>query len=144
ELLGESAWIGVAASASSPIPDGFGLFRVSGDVRAFVADALQEAATAADTRTLTAGGHTVYLLEIEADATDGMVEGVAVALTADGLLAFTSGSDSMRGVLRRASGSDEPSFMDSPSYLAVSALADDTFFSFLDLARIGSVAANFS
>ena len=49
ELLGESAWIGVAASASSPIPDGFGLFRVSGDVRAFVEEALQEAAAEEDT-----------------------------------------------------------------------------------------------
>src|SRR5699024_2733740 len=103
----------------------------------------QEDAAEEDTLTHTEGNHTFYLLEIEEDATDGMVEGVAVALTADGLLAFTSGSDSMRGVLRRAGGSDEPSFVDSPSYLAVSALADDTFFSFLDLARIGSVAANF-
>lgn len=142
-LLGESAWIGVAASSSNPIPTGFGIFRVSGQFREFAENMLAEAATDEDTLTLTEGDQTFYLLEIDEEETEDLIEGIAAALTPDGLLVFTSGSDAMRGVLRRAAGSDEPSFATSPSYLATAALADDTMFTFMDVARIGRIASAF-
>lgn len=143
ELLGESAWVGVSASGSNPIPTGIGLFRVSGEFRAFIEEMLAEVAAEEGTLTLTEGSHTFYLVEDEDDVMEGFSEGMAVSLTSDGLLAFATGSDAMRGILRRADGSAEPSFAGSPSYLAVSDFASDTVFTFVDFGRIGRIAAGF-
>lgn len=140
ELVGSNTWLAVAMSGASPVPTVVATLRPQGEALARVNDALASLESEPDVITLSESGHDFFVIEIDEEVTEGYVSGVAVGM-ADGELIVASTPDALRGVLRRMTGSAEPSLASSAQFGSVSHLAGGHVFSFIDFgsaARSGS------
>jgi len=138
EVLGQEAWIGVSAASFSPLPALTLITRVSPEALERVRELVEGGRGA---QRLEESGYTFYQTRIQ-----GMEPVQVVVYTlADDLLALSTNPDELRGVLRRLSGSDEPSFASSEGYSeTLETLEAGNFYGFLNYARIAEVAAPYA
>lgn len=143
ELIGDSAWLSVSLSASNPVPVVTFMSRPTGDALAQVNDQLAAVESEPGTLTLTEGNYTFWVVEIDEEATEGLVTGVAVTLIDDQLI-FSSTPDALRGVLRLMGGSNEPSLAGVPAFGQVAHLQDSDIFSYVDMGAGARTAQTFA
>ncbi len=125
-LLGREAWVSVSVSPFNPLPALTLVASVDADVAARFDAILARAAAESDAQTLTEG---------DIDFVVVPAEGFPIAAVRTGdLLALSTNPDVLRGVLRLAAGSDEPSFRDAPEVAAtLGALGEGELVGYFDL-----------
>lgn len=137
EVLGQEAWIALSASSYSPLPALTMVTRVTPEGAEQV-QALLEAAGTENVQELDENGTPFFQLQLKGAEP---LQVLAYTLS-DDLLALSTNPDELRGVLRRASGADEPSFASAQGYSdTLGTLDGGTFYSFFNYARVAQVAA---
>ncbi len=142
DILGQEAWMSVSMAPNSPLPTVTAVARVSDKARQALTNYIAKQAARAEVQTLTEGGLTFY---VETLATDDATASTPAAFAQDGnLIMVSSNVDALRGVLRRHQGANEPSFISDDGYAAtLDTLGSGTFYSYLDLSPLGSLARTF-
>jgi hypothetical protein len=134
ELIGREAWTGVSISPFNPLPAVTLLALVDESTAARFDEVLDDAAGEPGAQRLQEG---------DAAFVTVVVDGLPLAASRYGeLLALSSNPEVLRGVLRQAQGSTEPSFADSPSYGAtLGLLAPGQLYGYLDLQPLARALA---
>lgn len=143
ELIGDSAWLAVSLSASNPVPVVTFIATPTGEALAQVNDQLAAVESEPNTLELTEGNYTFWVVELDAEATDGLVAGVALTMVDDQLI-VSSTPDALRGVLRLMGGSNEPSLAGVGAFGQVAHLQDSHIFSYVDMAAGARTAQTFA
>jgi hypothetical protein len=143
DVFGQEAWISLSATPYNPVPAAVLLTSLTPEateeVRALLDD--PQLGDGADVQTFEESGYTFTQLTL---GVDSPVPVVAYAL-ADDVLALATNPDELRGVLRRLSGADEPSFAASAGFeRTLGTLEAGTFYGYLDYARIAEAVGPYS
>jgi hypothetical protein len=130
DLIGGEAWIALSLSPFNPLPVLTLLASVDDATGARFDALLAEAAQEAGALSLSEGRARFVVTPPS--------EGLPLAAARfDDLLALSTNPDVLRGVLRQAQGSPDPSFADADGYLAtLGTLGSGEFYGFLDLAAL--------
>ncbi len=142
DVLGQEAWISVSASSFSPLPAVTLLARLRPEAVATVEGLLAEANAGQEVTALSEGDYDFFVLQLEDP--DSPVQTLAYG-QADDLLYLSSNPDTLRGVLRRLGGADEPGFGSSPGYERVfGRLGTGNFYAYLDYSALAQIAQPFA
>lgn len=139
DILGGEAWIALSVTPFNPIPAVTLITRLDGDVADEVAARLEEtrAETTEATEALTEGAYTFYQQRV--DDPDEPFEVLAYTLS-DNLLMLSTNPDTLRGVLRRLGGADEPSFASSEGFEStLGRLEGGNFYSYFNYAELATL-----
>jgi hypothetical protein len=135
DLVGTEAWAALSISAFNPLPVFTVVASVDEGTGARFDALIAEAAAESGAMTLSEGGASFVVTP----ASDGLP--LAMVRFGD-LLAVSTNPDVLRGVLRQAQGSPDPSFTDSDGFVAtLGRLGDGAFAGYLDLAAVAHALA---
>ena len=134
DVIGREAWATLSISPFNPLPALTLLALVDETTAARFDEVLDDAAAEPGAQRLQEG---------EAVFVAVVVDGMPLAASRFGeLLALSSNPEVLRGVLRQAQGSTEPSFADSPGYVAtLGLLAPGQLYGYLDLQPVARALA---
>jgi hypothetical protein len=136
DLLGREAWLSVSASPFSPLPAVTLLARVDAETGVAVARLIGESAAQADVTGLREGDYDFYVMELDAESP---LPVLAYGQSGE-LLYLSSNPDTLRGVLRRLDGADEPGFESQP----LDRLGEGNVYSHLDYEALAGVVQPFA
>lgn len=139
KLLGQEAWLAVSASQFNPLPAVTLITRLSPEAQATVTELLAAAQRDRPVESFSESGFTFHQLVLE----DELLPVLAYAQAQD-LLLLSSNPDTLRGLLRRLAGANEPGFTAGAGYQAtLGKLAPGNFYGYLDFAQLAVVARPF-
>lgn len=142
DVLGQDAWLAVSASQFNPIPALTVLARMSPAATSAAADLIANEAGRQGVQEMSEGGVTFWVSPLEME--DAPAQFVAYA-QADGVTMLSTNPETLRGVLRRLSGSGEAGFTSTDAYASsLGALGEGAFTTFFDFGLAADVANRFA
>ena len=136
DLLGQEAWVAVSASSFSPLPSVTLLTRTAPKATAAIGLLIAGAASEQQVQALTEGDVTFYQAQLD---TEDFPNLVAYAQAND-VLTLSTNPDTLRGVLRRLAGSEEPNLASNEGYASTfGRLGSGNFYLYLDYAAIAAL-----
>lgn len=136
DLLGQEAWVAVSASSFSPLPSVTLLTRTAPKATAAIGLLIADAASEQQVQALTEGDVTFYQAQLD---TEDFPNLVAYAQAND-VLTLSTNPDTLRGVLRRLAGSEEPNLASNEGYASTfGRLGSGNFYLYLDYAAIAAL-----
>ena len=141
DVWGQESWLSLSASTTSPLPAFTLVTKVTPAGAEKTQALLDEAKKGEESQELEESGIPFTQLSVD---TGSPVQVLAYSLS-DDLLAFSTNPDTLRGVLRRYAGADEPNFTSAQGYEStLGTLEAGTFYSFLDYAQIADVVSPYA